>query len=580
MAPGTVEAQQSERQQGKLLHRDPLTGLPNRFLFDDRLEQAIRHYPRRRQPFAVVSIELDGFKKINDRHGRVVGDQVLSSLTAGMQRVLRRGDLLARLCGQHFAAILLDATNVQDSVPVITRLLDAATEPVQAAEGVVYATASIGVAFYPQDAVIDAGALLDQAVAAMRQAKRAGRNLYHFSEASSFTAKTPLGERIEQVRRALQAREFALFFQPTVSLSHGRVVGVEALIRWRHPERGLLTPGEFLPAIEEDHLAIEVGEWVIESALMQMEEWREKSVLLPVSVNIGAHHFSQPDFAERLRGLLNRFPEALRATLGLEIHGAASADAARLEPTVKACRAMGLTVALDDFGSSRSSLSDLKLLSANAVKIDALFVRDLLDHPEDVAMMEGILGIADAFQRPCVAKGVESLEQGLLLLRLGCEYVQGYATGCPMEANDLPAWIAEWRPDPLWAEVNTSGVEERLIAYTSVEHHAWIAHLQAWLEGQRECAPRLSRHQCQLGVFIDGEEQAGRNYRPAFQALAALHWRMHAVGSGIVKLHAQGKTAEALSRLGELPALLEKQLEQLADFRVKVPPALAKIVVS
>jgi diguanylate cyclase (GGDEF)-like protein len=575
-APGNIDVQENERLQGKVLRLDPLTGLPNRVLFDDCLRQVIRLYQRRRLPFAVVSLELDGFRKINQLHGRAAGDQLLTELAKGMQHALRRGDMLARLCGQNFAAILPDATSVQDCVPVITRLLDAATEPVPVGELVLQATASIGVAFYPQDGGVDALRLLELAGHAMRQARRAGRNLYRFSEVSSISPKARVAERLDEIKQALAQRQFVLFYQPTINLREGRVVGAEALIRWRHPEHGLLAPGDFLPHIEEDRLCIELGEWVIESALIQMEEWWEKGLQINISVNFSPRQLRHPEFVERLKSILERFPAPLRTALELDIPGAAGQDAARLLQLVTACRALGLSVALDNFGTSRSTLADLKLLPVNVVKIDALFVRELTVNPDDVAILEGILSIAGAMGRRSVAEGVETPEHALLLLRLGCECAQGYGIAVPMEAHDLPSWVENWRPEPAWAEIDTRGVDERLLAWAGVEHQSWIAALEAWIEGRLPAEPRLSRHQCRLGAFIDAEEQAGRGYSPALQALTALHWRLHAVGAGIAKLHALGKSAEARSRLEELPALLEKQLEQLRNFRLRVDPILDK----
>jgi hypothetical protein len=254
----------------------------------------------------------------------------------------------------------------------------------------------------------------------------------------------------------------------------------------------------------------------------------------------------------------------------LEILGSGiQQDAEQLAEVVQGCRHIGVSVALDDFGSGRSSLEDLKRLPANVLKIDPGFVRDILDSTEDLAILEGVLGLAAAFRRQLIAEGVESIEHSLLLLRLGCNLVQGYGIARPMEASELPGWVEAWRPDPQWAEATSHGLDERLLVYASVEHKAWIVSLEGYLNGELDTEPRLNRHQCQLGAFVDATEQAGHNTQPAFQSIAALHWRIHAMAQGIVKLHTQGKSAEALARLADLQGLLENLLAQMKSFRLK-----------
>jgi diguanylate cyclase (GGDEF)-like protein len=565
-----VDLPETVRQQRKVSHRDPLTGLPNRVFFENRLRLALQQARRRGQSLVVVSLELDGFKSINDRHGKVAGDQVLSALADAMKQSLRKGDLLARLCGQEFAAILPDLSSLLACEPLLVRLLDAATEPVQVGNLQLRASVSIGVCFDLERDDADPEQILQRASLAMHQAKRAGRNLYHFFTPEAASSLPGKEGWTAHVRQAMERREFVLFYQPKVNMSEGEVVGAEALIRWRHPERGLLAAGEFLPLIEDRPLMIEVGEWVIEEALRQMEEWREGGLMLPLSVNVGSIQLLQAGFIDRLSAILARHPALPRTSLELEIRGAGAQEAPQLAEVVSACREIGLSVALDDFGASCSSLNDLKRLPANVLKIDASFVHDILDSIEDLNILEGVLGLAAAFRRQFIAEGVESAEHGLLLLRLGCDLAQGYGIAKPMEAADLPAWIEAWQPDPSWAEATTEGLDERLLVYTSVEHRAWFVALEAFLRGACENEPRLNRHQCQLGAFVDVEEQAGRNSHPGFQALAALHWRIHAIGAGIVKLHLQEKTDEGLTRLAELPGLLDKLLEQMKSLRIKI----------
>jgi diguanylate cyclase (GGDEF)-like protein len=566
-----VDLPETVRQQKKISHRDPLTALPNRVFFESRLRQAVQQCRRRGQALTIVSLELDGFKSINDRYGKVVGDQVLSALAEAMKQSLRKGDLLARLCGQEFAAILPDLPDAEACVPVLVRLLEAATEAVHADGLLLRATVSIGVAFDPQMGAVDAELLLHHANQAMLQAKRAGRNLYHFFTAEDSHGLSRREDCIVQVRQALEAHEFVLYYQPKVNLSEGEVVGAEALIRWRHPQRGLLEPSEFLPLILDHELMIELDDWVLQTVLRQMEVWQESGLEISVSVNIGFLQWQQEDFPQRLAALLAEHPAIKPGRLELEIPGSSRhGDVDRLLKVVTACRKIGVWVALDHFGAGHLSIHEIQRIPANVLKIDPSFVHNILDSIEDLNILEGVLGLAAAFRRQFIAEGVETAEHGLLLMRLGCDLAQGYGIAHPMEAHNLAPWVMAWRPDPSWVEATTEGLDERLLVYTSVEHKSWIAMLGAYLRGEQESEPRLNRHQCQLGQFVDAEEQAGRSSQPAFQALAALHWRIHAMGAGIVKLRAQEKNEEGLARLADLEGLLAKLMEQMKGFRVKI----------
>jgi diguanylate cyclase (GGDEF)-like protein/PAS domain S-box-containing protein len=262
-----TEIKKRERELEHIAHFDALTGLPNRTLLVERLRQAIVQVHRRKQQLAVVYIDLDGFKEINDRHGRDAGDRLLAALSEHMRDALREGDTLARLGGDEFIAVLPDLAGEEDSAPVLARLLAAASEEVQVADRTLQVSASMGVTFYPQAEEVDADLLLRQADQAMCQAKLAGRSQFHnFDPAHDLTVRGR-NENIDHIQRALAAGQFVLYYQPKVNMRTGAVIGAEALIRWQHPERGLLPPGMFLPLIEDHPIAIELGEWVIDTAL-------------------------------------------------------------------------------------------------------------------------------------------------------------------------------------------------------------------------------------------------------------------------------------------------------------------------
>lgn len=261
-------------------------------------------------------------------------------------------------------------------------------------------------------------------------------------------------ESLEHIRRALTDQEFVLHYQPKVNMRTGQVIGVEALIRWQHPERGLLAPSVFLPVIEDHPLAVDIGDWVIETALTQTERWLAVGLDIPVSVNIGARQLQQDDFVDQLRARLAAHPAVKPSRLVMEVlETSALEDLARVSAVIESCRNFGVLFSLDDFGTGYSSLTYLKRLSVDQLKIDQSFVRDMLDDPDDLAILGGVLSLATAFRREVIAEGVETVEHGTMLLQLGCELAQGYGIARPMPAADVPAWCASWQPDPEWTHL-------------------------------------------------------------------------------------------------------------------------------
>jgi diguanylate cyclase (GGDEF)-like protein/PAS domain S-box-containing protein len=446
-----------QRELEHIAHFDALTGMPNRVLLADRLSQALLQSQRRHKNLAVAFLDLDGFKSVNDHHGHDVGDRLLITLAQRMKAALREGDTLARIGGDEFVAVLVDLEESSACEPILRRLLQAAAEPVEIDAAVLQVSASVGVTLHPQDGS-DADLLMRHADQAMYQAKQAGKNRFHFFDIAHDAASKTLRESLQHIRAALQRDEFVLYYQPKVNMRTGVVVGAEALIRWQHPERGLLAPGLFLPVIEDDPLSVEVGEWVIEAALKQMLRWKAQGLDLQVSINIGAHQLQLGNFARRLAELLARYPDIAPNRLELEIlETSALQDIAQVSEVMRACQALGVGFALDDFGTGYSSLTYLKRLPAELLKIDQSFVRDMLTDTDNRAIVQGVIGLAKAFGRQVIAEGVETTDLGLPLLRMGCELAQGYGVARAMPGAQIPAWVASWRPDPRWSDSAASG---------------------------------------------------------------------------------------------------------------------------
>ncbi len=482
---------ENQQQLERVAHYDLLTGLPNRLLLGDRLKQAIRQTRRRGMHLAVVFIDLDGFKKVNDQHGHGVGDKLLSVLSRRMTQVLREDDTLARLGGDEFVAILLDLPDISVSIPILDRLIEVAAQPVPIGDALCEVSASIGVSYYPQGEDIDADQLLRQADQAMYRAKQAGKNRYHVFDTEKYRTLRTRHEGFDSIENALANGQFLLYFQPKVNMRTGEVLGAEALIRWQHPTRGLLSPASFMPIIENHPLGIDVGKWTIEAALTQIEVWRKAGLHVPISVNIGARHLLQPDFIMHLRGMLSRHPGAQPQDLELEIlETSAVEDFVQVSQLMALCERMGLRFALDDFGSGYSSLTYLKRLPAHLLKIDQGFIRDMLEDPDDIAILDALLALARSFGRNCIAEGVESIQHGEMLLRMGCEWGQGYAIGHPMPAHEFEQWLHTWQVPLSWKGFKPDSRYALPVPFTYVDHRVWISQMIDYLSGKTQVPPQ------------------------------------------------------------------------------------------
>ncbi|OGB35494.1 MAG: hypothetical protein A3F78_17265 [Burkholderiales bacterium RIFCSPLOWO2_12_FULL_61_40] len=439
-----------EAELDRIAHYDPLTGSPNRRLLADRLGQATLRATRNGTSLAVCYLDLDGFKAVNDQYGHPAGDQLLVGITGNLKQVLRAEDTLARLGGDEFVLLLADIASPEECSQILDRVLHAASSPILIEGMQVSVSASIGVCLFPEDDV-DADTLLRHSDQAMYLAKEAGKNRYHLFDPESDRKAQKHRQQLDRLRTALEQQEFVLYYQPKVDLVSGEIVGVEALLRWQHPERGLIPPMEFLPHINGSDLEKPVGEWVIRTTLAQSVAWSALGLKVCVSANISANHLLQPDFFEHLRAALASYPHDIASRFELEIlETAAIADIDQAVDVLCRCRALGVRFALDDFGTGYSSLTHLRKLPVDILKIDQSFVRAMLDDVEDLGIVEGVIRLAGAFNRQVIAEGVETLEHGGALLRMGCRLAQGYGIARPMPAAQFADWSTRWTHEAAW----------------------------------------------------------------------------------------------------------------------------------
>ncbi len=448
-----------EQELDRIAHYDPLTGAPNRRLLVDRLAQAIARADRNGNLLAVCYLDLDGFKDINDRYGHAVGDKLLVGVTENLKHVLRAEDTLARLGGDEFVLLLADFKSPQECSLILARILSSINVPLEIENKQVTVSASIGVSLYPKDHS-DADTLMRHADQAMYLAKDAGKNRFHLFDPDSDRKAQEHRKFVDRLAVALEQEEFRLHYQPQVDLSTGDVVGVEALIRWQHPERGLLSPAEFLPHIEGSKLEFRVGKWVLHTALRQAQQWLGQDAAVNVSVNISARHLLSPTFHDDLRHALRTHPLVSAESLELEVlESSAIDDIATAASVLRQCRQTGVRLALDDFGTGYSSLTYLRKLPFDVLKIDQSFVRDMLKDPEDRGIVEGVIRLASAFNRSVIAEGVETLEHGAALMKLGCQLAQGYGIARPMPPEQFVEWSARWQSEKLWLALAPVGAD-------------------------------------------------------------------------------------------------------------------------
>lgn len=429
-------------------HYDALTELPNRILLSDRLQHAMTKCNRSKQTLAIAFIDIDGFKVINDSYGHSVGDQFLRQISAKLKQCLREGDTLARIGGDEFVAVLDQLNAPEDSHIILSRMLKAAESELRVFDYQLQVSASIGVTFYPENNC-SPDQLLRYADQAMYKAKQLGKNRWHVFDVIQDVATKNRHEEIERLRLALDNEEFILFYQPKINLESKTLTGMEALIRWQHPAKGMVSPANFLPVLEHDMLGIELGDWVINRALKQIEEWGDTALDVPISVNISPLHLQSPDFVMNLKSALEHYPKYKANYLEFEIlESSALKDINLVTDVIKQCNEMGVVFSIDDFGTGYSSLTYLKRLPTKYLKIDQSFVKDMLIDLDNKVIIQGIIELSKAFNLEVIAEGVETPAHAEELLQLGCHFAQGYGIARPMPAQSVTEWFKLWEMNP------------------------------------------------------------------------------------------------------------------------------------
>lgn len=445
-----AEAKELLQQKVSQLHilsgTDQLTGLPNRAALTRHLSQKISSVEGEQLTFVLAFIDLDGFKEVNDSHGHLMGDKLLQLVAKRMAENLRDDDLIARFGGDEFVVLLHGGFSTGGAKESLNRLIRQLAEPFEVDSVTLNISASAGVTLYPQAEEIEPDQLIRQADQAMYQAKVAGRNQLCLFNVDQEKFQRERNEELTAIQAGMAAGQFELYYQPKVNMRTGQVLGVEALLRWHRPAHTLVGPVEFLPAVNDTSVGIDLGRWVIANALAQLEDWHRHGLELHVSVNIAGYHLQHPDFLRDLGQVLAGVPGLPKRLLELEVLETSTIeDIDHISSVLAACKSLGIRVSLDDFGTGYSALGHLRDLKVDALKIDRSFVKDMLTNAGDLAILRGVIGFARAFQCDVIAEGVETWQHSQSLIELGCEWGQGYYIAKPMPALAVESWVREWR---------------------------------------------------------------------------------------------------------------------------------------
>jgi diguanylate cyclase (GGDEF)-like protein len=444
----TAQLHEKENKLDFLTLHDPLTELPNRTLLGQKLKKIIAQAQRKGHQGAVLLFDLDRFKTVNDSLGHTQGDRLLREIATRLHKRMDKNDLLARLGGDEFAVVLPQVEDIQQVVRRVEQLMEGLVPVIELSGFELYVTASVGVSIFPGDGSAEDD-LLQAAEVAMYRAKQSGRNRYQFYRTEMNERNRELLHLESQLRLALERNEFVVYYQPKIDLRTGEVTGAEALLRWHHPEMGIISPADFIPLAEDTGLIVSIGEWVLRSVCAQNLEWnRMLPASLRVAVNLSARQFMEPDLLEQLDRALRDI--GIRSEeVELEItESVAMRSVEESIATMGAMRLRGLNLAIDDFGTGYSSLSYLKRFPIDCLKIDKSFVSNIETDINDAAIVSSIVALAKAMDLRVVAEGIENRNQLRYLQQIGCDEAQGFLLARPMPAEDFAGFVTNWKGLP------------------------------------------------------------------------------------------------------------------------------------
>lgn len=563
------EIQTRDKHLQRLALYDELTGIPNRSLFINHFNKAIAHSKRTKTQLAICFLDIDNFKPINDDFGHEVGDKLLIEVANRITDIVREEDTVSRQGGDEFAILLGDLESHKQYEQTLERIHYTLSQPYLIDSYSHRITASSGITLYPSD-VGDIDTLIRHADQAMYHAKLAGKHRYHLFNPQHDKNIIQKHHRLSEIEHALNNNQLSLFYQPKVNMATGEVFGAEALLRWIHPEQGLIPPLAFLPVIEGSDLESQIGEWVINQALLQLSVWQSQNIYLEVSVNISSHHLQSETFLSNLKISLAKHPSVDPKSLQLEIlESSALGEIQIISNIITICQnTYGVGIALDDFGTGYSSLTHLRNLPADTIKIDQSFVIDMLDNPSDFAIVDGVIALSDSFNRSVIAEGVETTEHGLILLLSSCNEAQGYGIARPMPATELPQWLANYTPNQDWLRCGSEhrSIKENKIKLLKLIINHWqekfIVNIMSPPEKKKHW-PIMGSKDCSCCDWLKRAKQEELFNQQWLNNINVAHEKVHHIANDLYNKYEQGEIDSAREDLVNFNAAFDEVNELL-----------------
>lgn len=541
-----TEQKEYQKKLDHVAKHDLLTQLPNRLLLLELLTHAMQNAKKYKKELALFYVDLDEFEKINDTYGHNVGDQVLSVISSRMKKLVRQSDIVSRIGGDEFIIVITNLNEKIEVIPLLQKFLQNIGNEIVYKNFKLHVSASIGVSLYPQDFDIGNEILIRQADQAMYEAKTSGKNQYKFFNVEASEAIKENQNIISQIYNAIEKDEFVLHYQPKVNMSNNKVVGVEALLRWNHPQKGFLYPDDFLYVIEgQSDIMIRLGEWVLYNAFYQLEQWHKQGYQLSMNINVSSHEVQKENFPLYLQSLFDRFSSIKPNKIEIEILETSAFSNFELTTHIlHECQKTGVSIAIDDFGTGYASLHYLKKLPMDTIKIDKSFIMDLLYTRSSLSIIEGSIGLAKAFNTNVIVEGMETEEHGKILLQFGCELAQGYAIAKAMKAENIIDWINSYKGFSSWNNVQSISENERSILYASIDHRSWMHSVEEFINEKNRTLPILDESDCRLGKWIKNNLSLEYFNKQKLLEIDALHSKIHDHVESILLFSNKNKSKE------------------------------------
>ncbi|MHB1696895.1 MAG: EAL domain-containing protein [bacterium] len=573
---------------------DTLTKLPNIELFEQNIKRLQKKSARSKQSVCVMVLDLDDLKTINDKYGRRTGDEILSATANRLLSFVKSnnerfetgksGSFIpyppSRLGGDEFGiAILTDEEPARDIVRFTAgELQKELSSPVYVQRNLIRAKTSMGISICSgcrENLCLEPDTLIRMANQALYKSKSMGKNTINFFDKSEETEIVSYYKETKVIREALESKEFVLYYQPKVNIGTGTVTGYESLVRRIDKKGNIVSPADFIPIAEKSDLIVDIGDYVIETALTQLESWVKEGRKWTVSVNISARQIQKPDFLKKLENALNRRSDVPANLFQLEItETALLADIDYAKGIMNECKRLGVTFAMDDFGSGYSSLIYFKELPFELVKIDMAFIRNMLKSKDDMLMVQSIISLSEIFNKEVIAEGAETKEQCIILNMLGCENIQGYYTGRPIPAEKVIDWADNLRLDAdfkNWLNVRLD-IADFSIALAYAEHNEWVEKIKKLCRGEEALLNKekvKDFKSCDFGLWYYNEGLKYKNLE-SYKELGDEHIKLHNIGHKTMRLYIEGEHEKAQDLMAEIEIIQENIKSALLDIALKI----------